>query len=362
MALLIDNTDVGQLVSPAEVVDTLDAAYRNHARQMDVCAPRLDLQSAENARGEAYQLGIALGLGSTGYACLRIKSDMVFQETVDGRTRKQKYCVQPGTYMGLLLVFDMHDGALRAIVHDGMIQKLRVGADSALGVRYLARPDARVLGILGAGGMARAHVDTITATRDLHQIRIHSPTRANRVALAEYARTEKGVEAVAVDDPEAVFNGADIVAGCTNAVGPVIPGRHLRPGMHVTCIGGTLDAEASAKVDVALRFGTAPAPLGMKDWDFEDESLNFAVGGRKSASGTTRRFHDVPQSRRVMFAELLADPHRGRQDASQITFSERGNIHGVQFAALAGLIYERARDRGLGRTLDPGLFLQNIRN
>lgn len=362
MTLLIDNDTVAQLMEPRAVIDALDAAYRAHADGRDVCAPRLDFQSAENAKGEAYQIGLALGLGAGRYGCLRIKSDMVFQEMIDGRKRKQKYCVEPGTYMGLLLVFDIANGALKAILHDGLIQKMRVGADSALGVRYMARPDAKVLGVLGAGGMARTNIEAISQVRDLEEIRIFSPTTANREALAAWAREEKGLNAIAVSIPKQVYDGADIVSGCTNAIGPVISGAQLRPGMHVTCIGGTLDDDANARVDVALRFGTAPSPLDFDNWDFEDESLNFAVGGKKSGHGTAKRFHNVPRERRIMFADLLKAPEAGRTSSQQITFSERGNIHGVQFAAVAGMLFERARDLGLGQPLDPAMFLQSIRN
>jgi alanine dehydrogenase len=362
MTLLIDNNVVAQLLQPAAVIDALDAAYRAHAEGRDVCAPRLDFQSAENAKGEAYQIGLALGLGAGRYACLRIKSDMVFQEMIGDQRRKQKYCVEKGTYMGLLLLFDMTNGALKAILHDGLIQKMRVGADSALGVRYLAREDARVLGILGSGGMARTNLAAIAQVRTLDAVRIFSPTAANREAFAAWARDEKGLNAIAVSTPDQVYDGADIISGCTNAIGPVIDGRHLRPGMHVTCIGGTLDDAANARIDVALRFGTAPAPLGFDEWSFEDESLNFAIGGKKSGHGTAQRFHNVPRERRIMFADLLKRPQLGRTSAGQITFSERGNIHGVQFAAVAGMIYEQARDQGLGQPLNPAMFLQNIRN
>lgn len=362
MTLLIDNTVVAQLLQPTAVIDALDVAYRAHAEGRDVCAPRLDFQSAENANGEAYQIGLAVGLGAGRYACLRIKSDMVFQEMIGGQRRKQKYCVEKGTYMGLLLLFDITNGALRAILHDGLIQKMRVGADSALGVRYLARDDARVLGILGSGGMARTTLASIAHVRPLDEVRIFSPTTANREALAAWARDEKGLNAIAVSTPEQVYDGADIISGCTNAIGPVIDGRYLRPGMHITCIGGTLDDNANARIDIALRFGTAPAPLGFDDWSFEDESLNFVIAGKKSGHGTAQRFHNVRRERRIMFAELLNRPQVGRTCARQITFSERGNIHGVQFAAVAGMIYEHARDQGLGQPLDPAMFLQNIRN
>jgi alanine dehydrogenase len=362
MPLIIDNADVARLISPLDVIETLDRAYRAHAAGQDVSAPRLDFQSPENAKGEAYQLGLSVGLGSTGYGCIRIKSDMVFQTMVGGQRRKQKYCVQPGTYMGLLMVFDTGSGALRAIIHDGVIQRMRVGADSALGVRYMARPDARTLGILGAGGMAETHLDAIAAVRSLQRVRIYSPTAANREALAARARERHGFDIEAVETPDAIFEGADIVASCTNAIGPVVPGALLAAGMHVTCIGGTLDAQADARIDRALRFGTAGGPAEAPEMAVEDECLTYTSGAEKSGHGGTRRFHNIARARRIMFADLLANPSCGRSGPEQITFSERGNIHGVQFAALVGMIFERARDAGLGRQIDDGLFLQSIRN
>lgn len=362
VTLLIDNDVVAKLITAHGVVDALDKAYRAHAAGEDVSAPRLDFQSSETPHGEAYQLGISVGLGSAGYGCIRIKSDMVFQTIVKGQKRKQKYCVEPGIYMGLLMVFDMSSGALRAIIHDGLIQQMRVGADSALGVRYMAQPDARRLGILGAGGMAASHLDAIAQVRGLEHVQVYSPTAANREAFVAAARERHGFAIEAVDSAEAVFENVDIVAACTNAIGPVVPGHLLRPGVHVTCIGGMLDPAADDAVDVALRFGTADGPTEVTDWAVEDECLSFVGNGRKSGHGGNRRFHHIPRDRRVMFSELLADAGRGRQSPEQITFSERGNIHGVQFAALAGMIYESAKASGLGTVLEDALFLQTIRN
>lgn len=362
MTIFIDNETVAGLINPGDVIDSLDRAYQAFGRNENVCAPRVDFQSPENARDEAYQLGLAMGLGAEGYACIRVKSDMIFKTVVNGAPRKEKYCDVPGTYLGLLLVFDTANGVLRAIVQDGAVQRMRVGADSALGVRYMARKDASTLGILGAGGMAATHVDAIATVRDLKRVQVYSPTRANREQFAKDARARLGIDVVAVERPEDIYDGADIISGCTNAIGPVVSGELLAPGMHVTCIGGTLDGVANARVDRALRFGTAGGPLELDRWDFRDESLTFAIGRTKSGQGTARRYHDVPAERQIHFADLLADPTVGRSADTQITFSERGNIHGIQFAAVAGMIYERARDAEVGNDLGASFFLQNIRN
>jgi hypothetical protein len=142
----------------------------------------------------------------------------------------------------------------------------------------------------------------------------------------------------------------------------VIFGRDLEPGIHLTCIGGTLDPKASAAVDVALRFGLSPAPAEVPELSLEDECLTFAEAGMKASHGGTRRYADVPHERRISFANLLADPLLGRTAPGQITFSERGNIHGIQFSAVAGLLYERAQAAQVGRHLPSELFLQSIRN
>ena len=202
MTLLLDNSELEPLISAAEFVNALDVAYRSFSMGEGVCAPRIDLQSGEIAPDANYQLGLAVGMSGK-YAALRIKSDVVMRQIIEGVARKDKYCVSPGTYLGLVLLFDRSNGALLAILHDGLLQKMRVGADSALGVRYMARADACVLGILGSGGMARAHVAAIAAVRQLDRVQIYSPTRKNREQFAREMAEIHGVEAVAVDAPEA---------------------------------------------------------------------------------------------------------------------------------------------------------------
>ncbi|HWA48455.1 MAG TPA: hypothetical protein VG742_09290 [Dongiaceae bacterium] len=360
MTLFLSNEDIAPLLDAAEVVDALDHAYRAHALGESVCAPRLDFQGPTNAREETYQLGVAIGVGAR-YGAIRIKSDMVYRHLVNGLPRKEKYCVERGSYLGLILLFSAKNGDLVAILQDGLIQRMRVGADSGLGVRYMARKDAAVLGILGAGGMARTHLACIGSVRKLREVRIYSPTPESREQFAAEARTQ-GIDALAVNRPEVVFAGADLVAACTNAIGPVVHGQFLEPGQHVTAIGGTLDAAASAKVDRGLRFGLANGPTEIPGWHVEEECLSFFAGGAKATAGGVRRWADIPPERHLSFADLLRDPKKGRTSDTQITFSERGNIHGVQFAAVAGLIYEKALAAKAGTGFKPGMFLESIRN
>lgn len=361
MTLLLTNDDLAQIIRPAEFIAAQDEAYRAFAAGNGVCAPRIDVQSGAIEGGGNYQLGLAVGMSGR-YAALRIKSDIVLQRLVDGVARKEKYCGQPGTYMGLVLVFDATSGVLLAILHDGLLQKMRVGADSALGVRYMARKDASVLGVLGSGGMARAHVAAIREVRPLRRVQVFSPNRTNREAFCREIEQLHGIEATAVEKADAIYRGADLVASCASAIGPMIHGSQLEPGMHVTCIGGTLDPDANRKIDIGLRFGLAPSPAELSGIAFDYECMTFAQGGAKAGHAGTSRYADLSPSQRLEFRSLIEDPARGRGSDRQITFSERGNIHGLQFAAVGGLLYERALVAGLGRRFEDTDFLQTIRN
>lgn len=359
MVLLLDNHAIEKVLDPAAVVEALERAYKDFAGGLGVSAPRQDLQAAPRGP-DTYQLGVVAGIAGR-YACLRIKSDMTYLREVGGSVRKEKFCVEPGRYLGLLLLFSVENGQPLAILHDGLLQRLRVGADSAIGTRLLARKDARVLGILGSGGMAMTHLRAIGETCGLREVRIFSPTLANRQSFAAAAR-QLGFAADAVSTADEVIEAADVLCACTSAVEPVVRGERLRPGTHITAIGGGLDAAASARVDRWLRLGTATAAPEWGGQPVEAECLSFVASGEKSRSGGTRRFADIPLERRIMLGDLLRDPGLGRTSDSQITFSERGNVHGVQFAAAAGQVFEQARAAGLGRELPLANFIQSIRN
>ena len=359
MALFLSNEVIKPLLDTRLIIDALDQAYCQFACGHGVTTPRLDLQAPVNKSGETYQLGLTAGINEK-YAALRIKSDMTFKRTTKSGVTKGKYCGKPGEYMGLILLFSAFSGELLGIMQDGLIQRLRVGADSAIGTRYMARENASVLGILGSGGMARAHLDTICEVRPIEEVRIYSPTVYNREALAEYAR-DKGLKAYAVTSPVNCAASADILCACTNAVGPVIDENLLSPGMHVTSIGGTVSDSASKRIDVGLRLGNATTPSELGNLSFTDECMSYVPVVGKASSGGTPRFVNLSKGQQVTLSELLEKRALGRTDAHQITFSERGNIHGIQFTAVAAAVYERALAQQAGQAVDPG-FIQNIRN
>ena len=366
--LLIDNATTASVLQMPAVVDVLERSYRDLAAGEVICRPRIDMRFPID--GEAiYQWGtMEGGSASTGYYAIRMKSDVLSEVEYGGTRSQEKYCVQPGTFCGLVFLMSTRTGEPLAILNDGVLQHMRVGADSAIGVKYAARQDARVLGLLGSGGMARSHLESMLTVRPLERVQVYSPTKANRERYAAEMREKHGIEVVAVEKARDVFRGADIVSGCTDAAGDVIIGDWLEPGTHVTSIGGRPDARARELFDVWLRLGNVPAPLDDPDWRPTDEYLAYAARPQDPVwahhtHGKGRRPPEGAGAPRVVSLEdVLSGSDKARAGDTEITFSERGNIQGAQFFAVAGHVYEQCRERGLGRELPTEWFLQDIRD
>jgi ornithine cyclodeaminase/alanine dehydrogenase-like protein (mu-crystallin family) len=217
--------------------------------------------------------------------------------------------------------------------------------------------------MLGSGGMARSHVEALLCVRDIRRLQVFSPTRANREAFGREMAEKHGLEVAVCERPEEVYRGAHIVASVTDSAVPVLDGRLLEPGTHIINIGGggKPDAESLKRVEGYLRFGNAPAPVGREDLALADEYLTWAA--RPDAGPPKRkRSHGVALPNVVYLADIFEGRSPGRSSPRQITYSERGNLQGAQFFAVAGLIYELARAAGLGHEIPTAWFLQDIRN
>jgi alanine dehydrogenase len=366
--LLIDNETTASVLEMPAVVEVLERAYRDLAAGEVICRPRIDMRFPID--GEAmYQWGtMEGGSAASGYYAIRMKSDVLTEVEYGGTRSQEKHCVEPGTFCGLVFLLSTRTGEPLAILNDGVLQQMRVGADSAIGVKYAARQDARVLGMLGSGGMARSHLESLLTVRSLERVQVYSPTRVNRERYAAEMSERYGIDVVPVNEARDVFRGADIVSGCTDAAGDVIIGDWLEPGTHVTSIGGRPDARAQEVFDVWLRLGNVPAPLNDPSWRPTDEYLAYAARPQDPVwdRHTHGKGHRPPQGpgapRVVSLEDVLSGADKARTSDAEITFSERGNIQGAQFFAVAGHVYEQCRARGLGRELPTAWFLQDIRD
>lgn len=370
--LLIDNETVAKVLTMEAVMAALENAYMQHGRGAAVCRPRIDIRIPTPDPNKQYRWGTMEGGSTSGYFAIRMKSDVIYEQEYNGAVTQEKYCGRPGTFCGLVLLTSTETGEPLAFINDGVLQQMRVGADGGIGVRYAARADAEVVGMLGSGGQARSHMAAFLQARPgIRRLQLFSPTPANREAFAAEMAETHGLEVQVCTTPDAVYRNADIIAAVTDSAVPVLDAARIEPGTHVINIGGGGHPGAAVleRIDVYLRFGNATAPWGLEDFGTADEYLTYAaepVNGRGSPQHHSgRRGHGplLPE-RMVTFADLLRGDGMAsaRGNDSQISYSERGNLQGQQFWSVAAHVYEQARARGLGREIPTDWFLQNIRD
>jgi ornithine cyclodeaminase/alanine dehydrogenase-like protein (mu-crystallin family) len=368
MTLLINNAEVAKVLTMETTMAALEEAYLALAAREAVCRPRIDIRIPTRDPAKNYQWGTMEGGSTAGYFAIRMKSDVIYETRCNGSTTQEKYCTRPGLYCGLILLTSIETGEPLAFINDGYLQHMRVGADGGIGVKYLAKTDAEVVGMLGSGGMARTHMRAFTRVRNIKKLQVYSPTLENREKFGREMAQTYNIEVVVCDKPGDVYKGADIVASLTDSAVPVLDGTLLTQGAHVINVGGSgrPDEETLRRVDVYLRFGDTPAPVGRPELAVDDEHLGFEACPDRPKFGDgrrdRRRHGNALPDKRVTLADLASGKAKGRTGSDQITYSERGNLQGAQFFAVAGKVYEAAKRAGLGREIPTEWFLQDIRD
>src|SRR5690606_7698643 len=129
-------------------------------------------------------------------------------------------------------------------------------AIGAVAADVLARPDARTLGLVGAGRQAFAHVWALRAVRPLEEVRVFSRTPERREAFARRVAEELGVRCTPVDDARTAVTEADLVTlATTPSPEPVIDAAWIAPGTHVATLRPSTVHEHEAPAELALRAG-----------------------------------------------------------------------------------------------------------
>ena len=153
----------------------------------------------------------------------------------------------------MCVLFDGNDGRPLAVIDGTEVTYWRTAANSALGAKLLAPPDAATLLIVGAGQMSRWLARSHTAVRpSIKRVLIWNRTAARAAEVAADLSGE-GIAAEATTDLDAAVRTADIVSACTRSHAPLIKGRDLRPGMHLDLVGGYTPETREADDEAARR-------------------------------------------------------------------------------------------------------------
>jgi ornithine cyclodeaminase/alanine dehydrogenase-like protein (mu-crystallin family) len=234
---------------------------------------------------------------------------------------------------------------------DGVIQKVRVAAMSAVGARYLAPEKPQVLGLFGSGWQAGAHLEFLAAQYSFGEIKVFSPNQEHCREFCRSMSAKLGREVRAAATPKEAIDGSDFVQAATAAWDPVFDGHWVEKGMYVASIGGSdasnkrreIDDETIRRADVYF--------VHSKEVARNDQSPDVWEAAQKGII----RWEDIGE-----LQDLVAGKLRGRTKPEQITLFNNNTGAGTQFAAVGSAVVKRARAMGLGRELPTEWFLESV--
>lgn len=355
MVRVLNNAEVESLLDMRACLDAMEDAYRDLGLNQAINRPRSHTYFPTPSKrwpGFNYRFKSQEGgIEKYGVWALRITSDMAGFAMLSGGVKRRKLmpAASGNRYVGLIYLYSMETTEPLAIIQDSFIQKLRVGATSGIGVKYLAREDSHVLGLFGSGWQAGAHLEAILLTRDIHEVRVYSPTPEHRRQFAAEMAKKFSINIRAVERSDEAVRGCDIVMAATATVDPVFDGHLLEPGMHVGSIVASdktqkrreLDDEAIAKCDVVV--------VTSREQAVYDEQPDIYGAVQKGL---------LTWDKIAELSELVSGKAQGRTNKSQITLFNNNVGMGIQFAALGAKVLDLAERSGLGRKIPLDWFLE----
>jgi ornithine cyclodeaminase/alanine dehydrogenase-like protein (mu-crystallin family) len=347
--VLIRPDELRGIVSMKEAIDAVRLGFREWGENPQLNAPRRRIHIPTGVRVSVHQGGVP-GAGATGM--------MTHCEWVKPLSDRQEY---PRLNHPVIVLYDAAEGELKAIIigeitcselpDNVAVTGLRTAATSALGTDLLARGDAEEVGLLGSAGQARNHLAALCVVRKLKQVRVFSPTEANRERFAETMGPRLNVDIVPVSTAAEAIRGAHIVLTTTNSSVPVFDGNLLEPGAHVTTIvgsnvglvqGGFTRAKRREIDDATLRRSHLLAIASIQQ-AIQDEQGDIFDPVQRGV---------IHLDQLVEVGEILAGKKAGRTAPEQITFFKNNAGQGVADVALGALVLERALAKRLGQPLN----------
>ncbi|RYC24004.1 ectoine utilization protein EutC [Ciceribacter ferrooxidans] len=240
---------------------------------------------------------------------------------------------------GMMVLLSSRTGLVEALLLDnGYLTDVRTAAAGAVAARHLAREDAAVAMIFGAGMQAGLQLEALTLVRPIREARLWARDKGKAEAAARALTGRLAIPVRAETDPEAAVDGADIIVTTTPSDIPVLRAEWLQPGQHVTAMGS--DAEHKIELDPRAMTRALYVADSLKQTRRLGE-LHHAI-----AAGLV-----APEAEFAELGQVIAGLRPGRTKADDITIADLTGT-GIQDTAIATLAFARASAAGAGTTFE----------
>ena len=239
-----------------------------------------------------------------------------------------------------VVLYSVETGEPLIFFQDCSINEYRTGAAGGIGAKYLARPDASRVAVIGSAIHAETQLKAVAAVRNLTEVKVFSPTIAHRDAFAEKMSRELALDVSPAAGVHEAIKNADIVITATSARTPILDGNWIKPGTHITSIANGDRTRTRQELDEVTMRRADPIFITSKETVCVNESDVFRAVRDKVISWD--RVHEI--------SSLLLGRVPGRTEETQITlFKLQGT--GIMDVAIGRCAYEKLKNGNLAQRL-----------
>lgn len=313
MALLLHESDVRALLAMPAALEAVEESFRRLAEGKSILHPRQRIHFTDGA----FLHYMAAGDNEGGYLGLKI------------------YTTVRGAYRFLVPLYRARTGELLALIEADYLGQMRTGAASGIATKYMARAEAKSVGIIGTGLQARAQLEAVALVRKIERIRAFGRNPEKRAQFCSEMTQRLGIAVESANSCEDAVRSANIVIAATTAVQPVVRGEWLAPGVHINAIGANfpqkreLDSEAVNRADLIVVDSRAQSRLEAGD-------LIQVFGEDEHRWAST-----------LELGEIVGGCSSGRSSEKEITLFKSNGI-ATWDIAVAARVFELAQLRQMG--------------
>lgn len=327
MITILTLDDVEAVLTMPDTIDAVEEAFRQYALGTVQVPLRIGVKiPSHNGFHGVMQAHVGGGIDA-----LAVKTGSMY------RDNPQEHGM-PAILLYIML-FNPVDGSLLSLMDGDHVTAMRTAAVCGVATKYLARADAEVLGLFGAGVQGRTQVRAINEVRPLKLVKVFDIIPGKAAEFSQEMSADLGIKVSAVEEPRAAVVGCDIVSTATNSKTPVFEWKWLQEGTHVNAIGShspdvqELDSDTVARVKVVV--DSREAALA--------EAGDLIIAIREGLLSDDDIYAEL--------GELITGAKNGRSGESEITLFKSVGL-ALQDAATAALAYRLAKERGVGSEVE----------
>lgn len=314
--LYLTEQDVLDLIDMPTAIELVEDAFRQLA----------DQQATNTPRQRVVQSGIML-------------HSMAAGSSEWGVVGWKNYTTTPKSAKFIVAIYDAASGELQALIEADHLGRLRTGAASGVATEYMARNDARLVGIFGAGKQAETQLEAVCAVRKIEHVTVHSRNPEKCEDFAERMSAKLNIAVEPTSSPMGAAAEMDIVITATTSKTPVFDGHDLDEGTHLNIVGSNFWQKAEIDVATVRRSDVivcdSKAQCQIEAGDFRQALEEGAIDWQL--------MHEL--------AEVVSERKPGRSNGDQITLFKSVGL-AIEDVALGQELVRQARMKGKGRELE----------